>query len=100
MSSNIDNDLRVVTLHPEDITVQTLCTSHLNTEGLSDGGRDTVAHHTGGHSRGTLQGRRENHQHSDLTYAGHTTPPTWGKVKTRESALEVAGSVKRVVGAY
>ena len=62
--------------YPEDRAVRTLCTSHLNTEGLSNGGRDTAAHHIGGHSRGTLQGRRENHQQSDLTYAGHTTPPT------------------------
>ena len=67
MSSKTDNDLRVATLHPEDRTVRTLCTSHLNTEGLSvsDGGRDTAAHHTGGHSRGTLQGRRV-HQQSGL----------------------------------
>ena len=65
MSSNTDNDLRVVTLHPEDRTVRTLCTSHLNTEGLSNGGRDTAAHHIGGHSRGTLQGRRD-HQQSGL----------------------------------
>ena len=65
MSSNTDNDLRVVTLHPEDRTVRALCTSHLNTEGLSNGGRDTAAHHIGGHSRGTLQGRRD-HQQSGL----------------------------------
>ena len=65
MSSNTDNDLRAVTLHPEDRTVRTLCTSHLNTEVLSNGGHDTAAHHTGGHSRGTLQGRRV-HQQSGL----------------------------------
>ena len=51
--------------YPEDRAVRTLCTSHLNTEGLSNGGRDTAAHHIGGHSRGTLQGRRD-HQQSGL----------------------------------
>ena len=60
-----EDGLRAETLYPEDITVRTLCTSHLNTEGLSNGGRDTAAHHTGGHSRGTLQGRRV-HQQSGL----------------------------------
>ena len=37
----------------------------------------------------------------DSTYAGHTTPPTPREmVNACESMLEVAGSVKRVVGAY
>ena len=57
-----EDDLRVVILYPEDRTVRTLCTSHLNIEGLSNGGHDTAAHHTGGHSRGTLQGRRVHQQ--------------------------------------